>query len=271
MLVVYSLIISLAVLFALFHFSRQRNTGLQRKFETLVLLRQIMLLCRQHRSITHQALTNDEVESVQPALLEDVYDSLMEHSNQLIATAQFENKPMYRILQLKLKSLHKEWGLRSIARNQVIHGKTIRHCMFLMDEIAIAWLIEAGREDVSDEYHMNWQQVLDTMEVLTQLRISIQDLSDPEGEMRIRYYCDKARRKLNQLSLVSPLSISSPISSKAMHQLTEINVSQTIHVSNNDLYQLTTDISLVISQVYDQMLSDMTESLYQPLPKIALA
>lgn len=270
MLVVYSLIISLAVLFALFHVSRQRNTGLQRKFETLVLLRQIMLLCRQHRSITHHALTHQQISSVQPPL-EGIYDALMEHSNQLIATAQFENKPMYRIFQLKLKALHKEWEERNIARNQVIHGKTIRHCMFLMDEIAIAWLIEAGREDVSDEYHMNWQQVLDTMEVLTQLRISIQDLSDSEGEMRIRYYCDKARRKLNQLSLVSPLSIASPISSKAMHQLTEINVSQTIQVSNNDLYQLTTDISLVISQVYDQMLSDMTESLYQPLPKIALA
>ncbi|KIE19015.1 hypothetical protein SE23_18595 [Vibrio sinaloensis] len=270
MLVVYSLIVSLAVLAALFHFSRQRHSGLERKFDTLVLLRQLMQLCRKHRSLTHQALSNQQTQAVK-AQLDGVCDAMLDYSNQLIANAPFENKPMYRILQLKLKSLYKDWDQRSVARNQVIHGKTIRHCMFLMDEIAIAWLIESGREDVSDEYHMNWQQVLDSMEVLTQLRISIQDRSYPEGELRVKYYCDKTKRKLNQLSLVSPLSVASPTSSKAMHILTEIHASDTITASNDDLYQLTTDISLIISQVYDQMLSEMTESLYQPLPKITLA
>lgn len=270
MLVLWSMIISIGVLLALFYFSRKRNTGMERKFETLVLLRQLLLLSRQHRSVTHQALSRQNPETVESTLAE-VYDSMMEYSNLLIANAQFENKPMYRIFQLKLKALHKEWTERNIARNQVIHGKTIRHCMFLMDEIAIAWLIESGREDISDEYHMNWQQVLDAMEVLTQLRISIQDRHYPEGEMRVKYYCDKTRRKLNQLSIVSPLSVASPLSSKAMHQLSEISAGEAIYANNDELYQLTTDISLVISQVYDQMLSDMTESLYQPLPKIALA
>lgn len=268
MFVLLSLIVSILVLVTLFYFSKQRSTGLERKFEILVLLRQLLILSRQHRSITHQALTSQNYGMHQNKLA-DIYDTMMERSNQLVANAQFENKPMYRILQLKLKKLHKEWDQRSVARNQVIHGKTIRHCMFLMDEIAIAWLIESGREDISDEYHMNWQQVLDSMEVLTQLRISIQDRHYPEGILRVKYYCDKTRRKLNQLSLISPLSVASPISSKAMHTLTEINASGEIDMSNEELYQLTTDISLVISQVYDQMLSDMTESLYQPLPKVA--
>tara|TARA_Y100001956_G_scaffold42385_1_gene41383 strand:+ start:2860 stop:3672 length:813 start_codon:yes stop_codon:yes gene_type:complete len=270
MFVLISLIFSCAILAALFHYSKKRQTILLRKFETLVLLRQLLGLCRAHRQLTHRALS-DSVNGQHLKKINALYEELIRCSDNLVSIAPFDNRPMYRILQLKLKALHKEWDQRSIARNRVVHGKTIRHCMFLMDEIAIAWLIEAGREDVSDEYHMNWQQVLDSMEVLTQLRISIQDRHCPEGETRIMYYCDKARRKLNQLSLVSPLSVSSPISSKAMHQLTEINVSHEIVASNDDLYQLTTDISLVISQVYDQMLSDMTESLYQPLPKIALA
>lgn len=270
MFVLFSIIVSFVVLATLFYFSKKRHSGLERKFEILILLRQLLLLCRQHRAITHQALTNHHFD-IHQSQLEESYDAMMERSNELIASAQFENKPMYRILQLKLKKLHKEWDQRTVARNQVIHGKTIRHCMFLMDEIAIAWLIESGREDISDEYHMNWQQVLDSMEVLTQLRISIQDLHYPEGMLRVKYYCDKTRRKLNQLSLISPLSIASPISSKAMHSLSEINASDDILMTNEELYQLTTDISLIISQVYDQMLSDMTESLYQPLPKVALA
>ncbi|WP_391087894.1 hypothetical protein [Vibrio sp. NH-UV-68] len=270
MFVLVSLIISMLILLTMFYFSRQRYTGLERKFDILVSLRQILLLSRQHRAMTHQALTSHHFDLHQ-AKLEDNYDAMMACSNELIANAQFENKPMYRILQLKLKALHKEWDKRSVARNQVLHGKTIRHCMFLMDEIAIAWLIESGREDISDEYHMNWQQVLDSMEVLTQLRISIQDSNDAEGMLRVKYYCDKMRRKLNQLSIISPLSVASPLSSKAMHTLTEINACDDLTLSNEDLYQLATDISLVISQVYDQMLSDMTENLYQPLPKIAFS
>jgi len=268
MFVLFSLTISFVVLTTLFYFSKDRHSGLERKFEILVLLRQLLLLSRQHRAITHQALTSHHFE-IHRNQLEETYHAMMERSNALIASAQFENKPMYRILQLKLKKLHDEWDQRTVARNQVMHGKTIRHCMFLMDEIAIAWLIETGREDISDEYHMNWQQVLDSMEVLTQLRISIQDLNHPEGMLRVKYYCDKARRKLNQLSLISPLSVASPVSSQAMHTLTEIYAGEEVQMTSEELYQLTTDISLIVSQVYDHMLSDMTENLYQPLPKVA--
>lgn len=270
MFVLFSLVISFIILATLFYYSKKRNSSLERKFEILVLLRKILLLSRQHRAITHQALSNQNYQHLQHTLA-DNYDDLMEQSNSLIATAQFENKPMYRILQLKLIALHQEWQHRTVARNQIIHGKTIRHCMFLMDEIAIAWLIESGREDISDEYHMNWQQVLDSMETLTQLRISIQDIDDPEGLMRVKFYCDKTRRKLSQLSLISPLSVASPLSSKAMHTLTELNANHEFEMTSDELYQLTTDVSLVISQVYDQMLSDMTESLYLPLPKVAFS
>lgn len=270
MFVLISIGISLIILAVLFHISKQRQTSLQRKYEILVLLRQILLLSRQHRAITHQVLTQTNTFDLSPKLAQ-TYDLMMEKSGELIAIAQFDNKPMYRILQLKLKALGRDWQKNSVARNQVMHGKTIRHCMFLMDEIAIAWLIESGREDLSEEYHINWQQVLDSMETLTQLRISIQDCHYPEGMVRVKYYCDKTRRKLNQLSVISPLALASPASSRSMHTLTEISSSNDLPMNVDELYQLTTEISLIVSHVYDQMLSDMTESLYQPLPKVAFS
>ncbi len=268
MFVVISMLISFAILALLLYFSKQRQTTLQRKYDVLIVLREILLLCRQHRNLTHHALiaqhsASEEVDHVEALLLEK--------SHHLIAAAQFDNKPMYRILQLKLKSLMKEWPERSVERNQMIHGKTIRHCLFLMDEIALAWLIESEREDLSDEYHLNWQQILDTMEVLTQLRISIQDAYSAEGTQRIKYHCDKMRRKMNQLSLISPLSITSPSSSDAQLRLSEICSCETLTMPSEELYQLTTDLSLCISQVYDQMLSDLTETLYLPLPKTNLS
>ncbi|WP_076587363.1 hypothetical protein [Vibrio ostreicida] len=266
MLVLISVALSTGVLAILYKVSRQRTSSLQRKYQTLILLRQVLLLSRQHRAITHYALSGTH--EPEPNELNAIYHLMVEKSNELIALSPFENKPMYRIMLLKLKGLHTEWRQRSIARSQVIHGQTIRHCLFLMDEVAIAWLIDSGREDLSDNYHTHWQQVLDCMETLTQLRVSIQDSHYPEGMLMVKYYCDKTRRKLNQLSLICPMSIASPLCSGAMLTLTEINSCKELELTLGQLYQLTTDISLIIAQVYDQILSDVTESLYLPLPQV---
>lgn len=267
MFVVLSLLLSCAILALLIYLSKQRQSAQQQHYDVLVVLREILYLCRQHRRISHHALIHSQTENDE---LNHLQDLMIEKSNHLIANAPFESKAMYRILQLKLKSLIKEWQYRSVARNQMIHGKTIRHCLFLMDEVALAWLIESDREDLSDEYHLQWQQVLDSMEVLTQLRISIQDVNSYEGTQRIKYHSDKMRRKMNQLSLISPLSIASPSCTDALLKLGEVCDASEIKLSNEELYQLTTELSLSISQVYDQMLSDLTETLYLPLPKPAI-
>lgn len=270
MFVLISVVLSIAVLAVMLYFSKKRQSTLERKFETLVLLRQVMLLSRKHRSATHLALTKEVTDS-ELEEIEALYEQMVDITNGLVANAPFDNKPMYRIFQLKLKGMHKEWQDRTVIRNQVIHGKTIRHCMFLMDEVAIAWLIESEREDLSDEYHMNWQQILDSMEVLTQLRLCIPEIDTIDGRLRVKYYCDKTRRKLNQLSIISPLSVASPASSAAMRDLTEIAISEELDWTEEALYELTSDVSAVISQVYDQVLSDMTETLYLPLPRVAIA
>ncbi|AMF94936.1 hypothetical protein AL536_15950 [Vibrio fluvialis] len=268
MFVFISMLISIGILCLMFFFAKQRESTLQRKYELLVDLRQLLYLCRQHRSATHHALMFGEHREAE---LSHLHDLIHEKSNHLIATAHFDNKPMYRILQLKLKALMKEWSDRSISRNQMVHGKAIRHCMFLMDEVMLAWLVESSREDLSDEYHMNWQQIIDTMDALTQLRICIEDMHTQDGRSRMQHYCDLVRRKLNQLALISPLSIASPACSKAMHLLSELHNNQAFDMDAEQLYQLTSDVSLSIAHVYDQMLADLTESLYLPLPKLVIA
>ncbi len=268
MFVIISMLISISILGLMFLYSKQKESTLQRKYELLIDLRQLLYLCRQHRSATHHSLMFGEKREAELAHLQDL---LHEKSNHLIATAHFDNKPMYRVLQLKLKALMNNWDQRSVARNQMMHGKAIRHCMFLMDEVMLAWLVESSREDLSNEYHINWQQVIDSMDTLTQLRISIEDMHTMDGSSRLRHYCDLTRRKLNQLALISPLSIASPACSKAMHILTELHDNPSFEISQQELYQLTSDVSLSIAHVYDQMLADVSESLYIPLPKLAVA
>lgn len=268
MFVAISILISLGILGFMFYFAKQRESTLQRKYELLVNLRQVLYLCRQHRSATHHALMFGEHRDAE---LNHLHDVMHDKTNHLIAIAHFDNKPMYRVLQLKLNALIKEWDQRTIARNQMMHGKAIRHCMFLMDEVMLAWLVEVNREDLSDEYHLNWQQIIDTMDALTQLRICVEDMDSHEGHSRVQHYSEIVRRKLNQLSLIHPLSISSPACVEAMQVLDDIHTGQNHQISREEMYQVTGDISLTVAHVYDHMLSEMTESLYIPLPKLLIA
>ena len=267
MFVVISVGLSLLVLAALFHFSRKRQTALSHRFETLVLLRELLLLSRKHRAATHYALAH-KLSSDSIRKVNEIYDNILEVSELLQSHVSFDSRPMYRIYHLKLIAMHSDWQNRTLVRNQSIHGKTIRHSMFLMDEVMIIWLIQSEREDMSREYHMNWQQILDCMEILTKLRMCIPDMEKPDDYLRFKFYASQTHRKLNQLSMICPISSGSPVCTRAMHALTEIASSNEATRPADSMYELTSDISSVVSQVYDQVLSDITRSLYQPLPDI---
>lgn len=267
MFVVISVGLSLLVLAALFYFSRKRQTALSHRFETLVLLRELLLLSRKHRAATHYALAH-KLSSDSIRKVNEIYDNILEVSELLQSHVSFDSRPMYRIYHLKLIAMHSDWQNRSLVRNQSIHGKTIRHSMFLMDEVMIIWLIQSEREDMSREYHMNWQQILDCMEILTKLRMCIPDMEKPDEYLRFKFYASQTHRKLNQLSMICPISSGSPVCTRAMHALTEIASSSEATQPADSMYELTSDISSVVSQVYDQVLSDITRSLYQPLPDI---
>ncbi len=268
MFVIISMLISVSILGFMFYLAKQRESTLQRKYELLVDLRQVLYLCRQHRSATHHVLMFGEHRDVE---IEHLAGLLSEKTTHLISIAHFDNKPMYRVLQLKLKALIRDWSERTISRNQMIHGKAIRHCMFLMDEVMLAWLIEVNREDLSDEYHMNWQQVIDAMDALTQFRICIEEMNTPEGQTRLQHCSDILARKVNQLTMVSPLSISSPTCTKALVILSDVGKSLDSHISAEAMYQMSEDISLSIAHVYDHMLGELIETLYLPLPKLLTA
>ncbi len=109
------------------------------------------------------------------------------------------------------------------------------------------------------------------METLTQLRLCIDDSRNENNNLRIRHYCELMQRKLNQLALISPLTLGSPVCSSAMRQLNEITDSSDLMPESHKLYQLSTELSATIAQVYDHMLNDLVESLYHPLPQLVVA
>ncbi|MGR5235720.1 hypothetical protein [Vibrio alfacsensis] len=268
MFVLISTLISVAILAGIYHLADKREKQHVRKYRLLILLRDVTGLLRRHRAVSHYSFQEPQNHHNEIAAINQELNSKL---HQLVETSRFENKPMYRVLQIKIEKLLKQWQGYSLARNQLEHGKLIRHTLFLMDEVTIAWLAVLQKDELYDEYQMNWQMVMDSLETLTQMRISIQDIHTPGGAMRIKNYASIMVRRLNQLAVISPLIIASPISTKSIQALTEHLNSEEVSLSEEALYDITSDLSLAIFNAYEQMLSDIIETLYLPLPKLSLA
>ncbi|MDF5276552.1 hypothetical protein P3632_24610, partial [Vibrio parahaemolyticus] len=168
-----STLLSIAILAGIYHLSSKREQQHARKYQLLTLLRDVVHLLRHHRAATHYSLQFQQNDQQK---LDALHDALTNKLHLLVETSRFENKPMYRVLQIKVGKLLEQWNDHSVARNHMEHGKLIRHCLCLMDGVTIAWRAVEQRDDLHNEYHMNWQNIMDSLETLTQLRISIQDL-----------------------------------------------------------------------------------------------
>jgi hypothetical protein len=267
MFVLISTLVSVAILATIYHFAAKHEQEHERKYQLLTLLRDVAHLCRRHRAVSHYSLKHQRNHSKE---LEQLHQTLTHKLHLLVETSRLESRTMYRVLQLKIKKLLEKWSNNSVARNQMEHGKLIRHTLYLMDEVTLAWLAMAQRDELYDEYYMNWQTVIDSLETLTQLRICIPDRHEHTGKDRLQHYASVMLRRLNQLAIISPLSIASPMCSHSIQTLSEY-VENDIELGEEELYDITSDISLAIFNTYDHLLSDIIESLYIPLPRQSTA
>ncbi len=77
-------------------------------------------------------------------------------------------------------------------------------------------------------------------------------------------------RRLNQLTLLSPYHIAAPASVEVIRELEMYANLQQEKLNKVNAYELTSLISATIFRCYDEMLDEMIESLYLPLPRLAL-
>jgi len=268
MFILLAILLSLAIVGSIYCSSQKRKTRFQQKYELVSNLRNLISLCRQHRSTTHCVLYRGDSNNQK---IEQIETNILTICEELINKAHFDNRPIYRILQSKLKKLIDDWENTEISQNQMAHGRSIRHCLFLIDDIILSWLVESQQIELGDKYNVNWQQILDSLDALTQLRIAIQDTSTKNKLARLQLYANCMNRRLNQLAILNPLAVSSPTCSLVCQQLEEISTSDELHFTREQLYDISTEASLVIFNSYDFILSDITETIYEPLPTLILS
>ncbi|MGL6261687.1 hypothetical protein [Vibrio sp. WXL103] len=265
MFVVISIVVSISIIALLLFLSKQNSTVSARRYHIVMDMRQVLLLCRQHRGLSHKVKLRKGADH---AVLQQVEAELIRRVTQLVDDAPFESKPLYRVLEIKVKAMLNQWQDVSVAKNQMVHGKVIRHCMYLLDDVVLAWLAESGRDDLYETYHYNWQAVLDAMETLTRLRIAIQEQDTPCASEQVRYYCGHILQRMNRLKIIDPEIVFTPQCHAAMTKLNEISESELEAIDANTLYGLTSEISTAISDVYDDILKSFSEQIYQPLAEV---
>ncbi|WP_153447376.1 hypothetical protein [Vibrio algicola] len=252
--------IALGIMALLFLLAQKREKNHQVRFQTIFLLRQLVSLLRQHRQLTHQHINGTANMADTIAISEANISELQLKLDRVNPHSEF------RILQEQIQLMHQKWALFNLARNQIVHGRLIRQSLYLIDETMIMWLTESGKEDLIEQYSSDWLDVFDGLDSLTQFRIAIIDKNSEQGQIKLERSAQSLSRRLNKLSLLSPLTF---VDMAQETRLTQLQNSHIAKLCEEDLYQMSSEISSVIFTLYDQVISALCESLYLPLPTIA--
>ncbi len=161
-----------AVLFILIYRKQQRsdNNEINQRFKQVFELLAVIDSIRQHRAATHQQLKGHQEQAIERARWGQ---KMLEEARELSMDAPSNQKSMYRIFHKNLTELNQNWLTYSIARNQSIHGKAIRHAFYMIDELVCQALAIAELDDELKHYERLWQLTVDGLDTLTHFRTSI--------------------------------------------------------------------------------------------------
>ncbi len=270
MFIVLSASLCALLVFALMvRYGRQVRLS-DRKYQLICELRNLIELLREHRALSHTHLC---ICDIPPHQIKELKNRILDTINALLIQADMEKKPMLRLLRKQVRLLLAHWPEMSPNRNQMSHGKSIRVCLYIIDELTLSWLIESEKIELSERYSSQWNHIIDSLDALTRFQIAYSEYQDdnPDALDRVELRARLLQRKLSQLGLIAPLSVSAPSSATAVRWLDELIERQGgLEKANHQQTLVQCEaLSLVIFRVYDQMLLDVGEELSHPLPELS--
>ncbi|WP_064605213.1 hypothetical protein [Photobacterium sp. J15] len=253
-----------------FYRNKQNNSRLQQQFNQVIGLRQLIHLLRFHRRKTHWVLSHPHTENHDKALNESL--AIQSLIKTLLSQADLAHKPMYRILMKRITVLLDEWPHYSLRRNQVCHGKTIRHVMYLIDDTITQSLLCAEKDPQFKHYQTIWPIVLNAIDSLSRFRYSIENYRPKlvnNHQRELALHANIINRRMKQIAHLNHRAISHL-------QLDELRAEfDVIPLQDNDLtnnkerlYQYSLKLSDTIYLLFDMVLVDIAEELSVHLPPI---
>jgi hypothetical protein len=246
--------------------ARENKHLLQARFDQVIGLRQLIYLLRFHRRESHQYLSKANHSEVTKLSEHTALKSLMKI---LSSQADSAHKPMYRILEKQINKLLDEWSSYSIRRNQVVHGKAVRHVLYLIDDVITQSLLAADKKTLFKTYQTAWPITLNAIDSLSRFRYLIDSytLGKTSSERELRVHISVIQRRLGQISLLTNKPPLAFMIDDLMLEFEGINLqARNLEDVKNDLYQLSLKISDTIFNVFDIILADIATDISVRFP-----
>ncbi|PSW18432.1 hypothetical protein C9I98_17175 [Photobacterium sanctipauli] len=266
-----SILIALSVIGVWAYHLKQRKQLLERRFNQIIGLRQLIHLLRFHRRQSHQRLCESSAEHPQSMLAESM--AIQALIRTLLSQAEQNHKPMYRILMKRVSRLLDEWPGYSIQRNQTLHGKTIRHVLYLIDDTITQSLISADKDEVFRQYQSVWPVTLNAIDSLSRFRYTIHNYAcDSETMQReLNLHLQILQRRLKQIALPYSEVIEPQILEELNEQFEAIDLDHPDEFKIKDeLYVFSLQVSDVLFQFFDNVLSQIGGEISIKMPELRM-
>ncbi|PSW03669.1 hypothetical protein [Photobacterium lipolyticum] len=250
--------------------SKQTNDVLQARFDQVIGLRQLIYLLRFHRRQSHQCLSH-----IRSPKLEELNEAkaIKALLHTLVNQAEQTHKPMHRILRQRINSLLNEWFYYSVRRNQAVHGKAIRHVLYLIDDLITQSLLAAGKEQLFNQYQAVWPITLNAIDSLSRFRHTIEsyNVDNSASKRELKLHIQIIQHRLGQLSLLMHRAPPAFMLDELQADFGQINLdAQDVMITKQALYQLSLRISDTIFILFDVMLGDIANDISVRFPTIHL-
>ncbi|WP_240152847.1 hypothetical protein [Photobacterium alginatilyticum] len=263
----------IGVVFSLGYYTyhvRQSNSLLQNRFNQVIGLRQLIHLLRFHRRQTHQLLSSSGtfLGKEQPLNESLAIQSLL---RTLISQAEHSQKPMYRILMKRITSLLDEWPRYSLQRNQAVHGKAIRHVLYLIDDTITQSLLAADKEHVFQQYQSTWPVTLNAIDSLSRFRHTIHSYHPNSTAIKreLGLHTQILRRRLGQMTVRSSNPAPPLIIEALFEQFDKIDLDNPDPgLVKEQLYHFSLQVSEAIFNLFDLVLGDIGKEVSIRLPEL---
>lgn len=264
---VFVTLISIGITY-FFYRHRSNQQFLQQRFDQVIGLRQLIDLLRFHRRQTHKILTLQGKPVARPMLAESL--AIKRLSETLLSQAEQAHKPMYRVLQQRTSTMLSEWHQYNIQRNQAVHGKMIRHVLYLIDDTITQSLLNTDKATQFQHYQTIWPIILNAIDNLTRYRCAIEKYQTgiPTTTREIEVHVDIFHRRLEQISMqvhqpIPPLFIDNLRQQFNAIQIEQLPVAQ----ARLRLYQHSLKLSDALYLLFDLVLNDIADDIAVNLPK----
>lgn len=266
-----SLFILLAAGFGYYSYhTKQSHSLMQSRFNQVIGLRQLVHLLRFHRRQTHEVLSSAGLDTlIQQPLNESMAIQSLQRA--LLNQAEKAHKPMYRILMKRLSVLIDEWPRYSIQRNQAVHGKTIRHVMYLIDDTVTQSLLTADKEQLFKRYQSVWPITLNAIDSLSRFRNTINHYTPGNIAIKreVTLHTKILRRRLNQMTLSSSEPVPPIIIESLFEQFDSIDLNNPDSAeTKSQLYEFSLLLSDTLFNLFDLVLCDIGKEISIRLPDL---